>query len=220
MPKRKYAYKSLTESQRHLAYHGCPCGHTPCQTMPPVPDDGGMRLVRHLVALLLRNRPSLRPLADQLISEAEHTLCRAATTWNPDKARFTTWVAWNLRGAILRLVRPIERERKYMGRVVVISVFESGGNDPDESCQPEARPQPCPGLALDAREATNRVLRHLTPREREAIWLTRGEGLTLEEAGKAMGGISRERVRQLIERGLRRLHVHGVRHEGRAVVMV
>lgn len=51
---------------------------------------------------------------------------------------------------------------------------------------------------IELRARVNEALTHLSERERFIIlWHTLGEGVTLEEIGMALEGISRERVRQI-----------------------
>lgn len=73
--------------------------------------------------------------------------------------------------------------------------------------------EPCPDRLLRAwcDEDYARQRECLSWRERVLLYLRTVEGLTLEETGECMGGVTRERVRQLEERACRQLAAFRVR---------
>jgi RNA polymerase sigma factor (sigma-70 family) len=85
------------------------------------------------------------------------------------------------------------------------------------SLQPELIDRhPGPGEAAATSETTARVtaiLARLPARTRKAIRLKYLRGMTLTEVGERIGGVSKERARQLIDRGLETCRkIAGVHH--------
>jgi RNA polymerase sigma factor (sigma-70 family) len=131
----------------------------------------------------------------------------AFSTWEPRKGKLTTWTAWQARATASRL----RREHRGPPRMKVASQSERLTGKLDNAGKrlrytPEDEEE-FP-VEIDPDELRELVGR-LRPRVAEAMRLRfglggDGEGMTLEEAGKVME-VSKERVRQLINRGLAEL---------------
>ena len=75
-------------------------------------------------------------------------------------------------------------------------------------------------LVIEASAKVNRLLEYLEPREREIIRMRAGldngaEGMTLEKIGEKLG-ITKERVRQLNVRAMKKLRTIGEQHKEEA----
>lgn len=164
--------------------------------------------VLSLAVSLLRRR--LRRLdEDEISSLAGLAVCRAAATWDPAKARLTTWVGWQVR----RIVSEYAGRRGRSVNATPLSALLDAGSLAEGHAAPElielADPSaPEPAERSAGSEATARLLklvkRLLPPREFAALWLRKAEGLRLRDVGLRLG-VSKERVRQLCQRALERL---------------
>ena len=171
------------------------------------------------------------PLAD-LINEGNIGLMRAARRFDETKGvKFISYAVWWIRQAVFQALaehsRPVRlpvgkasewRRRRAEGREVgavggSLSLDAPVSDDSstqlidvlaDEASEPPDEPM----LGGDLTDATERALTVLSPREldvtRRYFGLDGVESMTLEEIGETFG-ITRERVRQIKDRALRKL---------------
>lgn len=137
---------------------------------------------------------------DELVSEGQFTLLRAISRFDPERGfRFSTYAMHAIRRRLLRFVRKRHKER------------QAAHAWTDETAPSSDRRWT---LAYQQRVSAatavvERLLSNLAPRERYVIrsrfgWGQEFEPRTLREIAEELG-VSRERVRQLEGRGLRKL---------------
>ena len=137
---------------------------------------------------------------DELMSESHEVVLRAVGKFDPDRGfRFSTYLTHAMRRQLLRFLQRRQRDRQRM----IAS--------PDDTALPETRRWT---LAYEQRVAGNvhdveRFLMELKPRDRYVIrsrfgWGQEFEPRTLQEIAAELG-VTRERVRQLEQRALKKL---------------
>jgi RNA polymerase sigma factor (sigma-70 family) len=162
-------------------------------------------LIRANMRLVYANAKRHAGAADnyfELVSDGNMSLIRAVEKFDFSRGnKFSTYATW----AIMKnFARSIPEERKRRERYVTGNedFFDAAAdNRSDEQEQVQSAEQ--------AAFRVNRLLEYLQPREREIIRMRAGlddhaKGMTLEEIGQKLG-ITKERVRQLNVRAMKRL---------------
>jgi len=172
------------------------------------------------------------PMED-LVAACWVGVCQAARSYDPSRgAKFSTWAVWWMTSALqdamgdygtISLPRRVVNdamsnrldksrlERVWLARrplsLVVSgdSFYESGGGECTDELMPD-RSMQAEEIVEQADEASrvHAALDRIHAREAQAVRLVFLEGKTLQVAGQEMG-VTRERVRQLKERGLESL---------------
>jgi RNA polymerase sigma factor (sigma-70 family) len=144
---------------------------------------------------------SWRPDYEDILQCGRVGLWKATLDFDPAKARWSTWVSYKIRGEVTRYLIHETRLKRVNDSASLDAPIDEDGSIladlyPDERQDVENR-------TLDRVEA-DRLLAYVhDPRDREAI-RARADGLSLLETSEALGsGLSRERVRQIVLRGLR-----------------
>jgi RNA polymerase sigma factor (sigma-70 family) len=137
----------------------------------------------------------------ELLSDGNMSLIRAVEKFDYSRGnKFSTYASW----AIMKnFARSIPDERHHQERYV------TGHEDLfDAATDNRSDEQEAVATAEQAKTRVNRLLDQLDPRDREIIRLRMGmddgEGLTLEQIGQRLG-ITKERVRQLNVRAMKKL---------------
>jgi RNA polymerase sigma factor (sigma-70 family) len=138
----------------------------------------------------------------ELMSDGNMSLIRAVEKFDYSRGfKFSTYASWAIMKNFARSI-PEEKHRRER--------FVTGHEDLFEAAQ-DNRSDEHEQLATTERAATcvNRLLEHLEPRERAIIRMRAGlddgtKAMTLEEIGQQFG-ITKERVRQLNARAMRKL---------------
>jgi RNA polymerase sigma factor (sigma-70 family) len=138
----------------------------------------------------------------ELLSDGNVSLIRAVEKFDFSRGnKFSTYASW----AIMKnFARSIPEEKHRRERYVT-------GHEELFDAAPDTRTdeQECLASAEQASHRVNRLLEYLDPRERQIIRLRAGldngaEGMTLEKIGEQLG-ITKERVRQLNVRAMKKL---------------
>ncbi|MFO0930586.1 MAG: sigma-70 family RNA polymerase sigma factor [Gemmataceae bacterium] len=146
----------------------------------------------------------------ELLSDGNMSLIRAVEKFDFGRGfKFSTYASWAIMKNFARSI-PDEkhrRERFVTGHEEVFEVAPDTRSDEHEAVASKER----------ATVSVNRLLEHLEPREREIIRMRAGldahaKGMTLEEIGNQFG-ITKERVRQLNARAMKKLRSIAERHE-------
>jgi RNA polymerase sigma factor (sigma-70 family) len=146
----------------------------------------------------------------ELLSDGNMSLMRAVEKFDYSRGnKFSTYASW----AIMKnFARSIPEEKHYKERYVT-------GRDELFDAAPDNRTdeQELLSSAEQATHRVNRLLEHLSPRDREIVRLRAGldgsEPKTLEEIGQQLG-ITKERVRQLNVRIMKQLRDIAGEHAG------
>ncbi|HYE70376.1 MAG TPA: sigma-70 family RNA polymerase sigma factor [Aquabacterium sp.] len=169
------------------------------------------------VALSMKRRGQVQhlPLEDA-VGAGWFGLLRAAELWDPTIARFSTYATQWINQFIWReatgraqrdLGMSLDRPSGETGCTIAMSLedYRPGETHPDK---------------IDADSVLARLMAPLAAQDRQAITLHIVRGMSLKETGEIMGGVSRERARQCVERGLARMRtearLRGIRWDGRA----
>jgi RNA polymerase sigma factor (sigma-70 family) len=138
----------------------------------------------------------------ELLSDGNVSLIRAVEKFDYSRGnKFSTYGSWAIMKNFARSI-PEEKNRRERYVTGAEEVFDSApDNRTDE--------QECLASAEQASHKVNRLLEYLDPREREIIRMRAGldsnaEGMTLEKIGEKLG-ITKERVRQLNVRAMKKL---------------
>jgi len=146
----------------------------------------------------------------ELLSDGNMSLMRAVEKFDFSRGnKFSTYGSWAIMKNFARSI-PDEknrRERFVTGNEEVFDAAEDKRSDEQE----------CLAAAAQAAEKVNRLLEYLEPREREIIRMragldNNGDGMTLEKIGEKLG-ITKERVRQLNVRAVKKLRTLGEEHK-------
>lgn len=186
--------------------------------------DARCRLVtanlRFVVSVARNYRGCGVPLAD-LVNEGNMGLVRAADRFDPSRGvRFISYAHFWVRRAMMQsITRESGRRSPNDPAPIRVSLDDPGpgGTRTLAELLPDKRtPRPGSGLAQERlREAVEASLADLPPREcdvvRRYFGLAGERTLNLGEIASDLG-VSRERVRQLKERGISRLRASAVRH--------
>lgn len=159
------------------------------------------RLIWHVITWLRNTRPGVLRLLggeEEAFGWGAIALVRAAQRWRPEEARFSTVAVLYVRRAI---VQASERCSCRLADAVPFSTIGAS----TEGWQPEARPEPDAVEVRERQEAVHSALRTLPGRLRRAVELYWQEDRTLAQVAAELGGVTRERARQLVKRGLERL---------------
>jgi RNA polymerase sigma factor (sigma-70 family) len=136
------------------------------------------------------------------LSDLENTallaLHRAAATWRPSGAAFSTYGTAAVRRELAALVNA-RRHRPWQP----LPVDENGEQLDPEDVRGEEHDAGL--LAEENKRRVAELLRQLHPRYRQAVVLVVAQGWSLRDAGRHLGGMSGEAVRQLVARGLEKL---------------
>jgi RNA polymerase primary sigma factor len=177
--------------------------------------------LRFVVSIARRYGGNGVPLSD-LVNEGNLGLLKAVERFDETRGvRFVSYAHWWIRRAI---VESIERYRGRFDAGVPLSLDEPLGPDSDGTLQ-DVLPDPR-GVEPDRRilreslrTAIEASLADLPRREASVVrryyGLGVGYGEDLGEIGRSLG-VSKERARQLRDRGLARLRVHARRHDLRS----
>lgn len=138
----------------------------------------------------------------ELLSDGNMSLIRAVEKFDYSRGnKFSTYGSWAIMKNFARSI-PEEKHRRERYVTGAEEVFDiAPDNRTDE--------QECLATAEQASHKVNRLLEYLEPREREIIRMRAGldsnsEGMTLEKIGEKLG-ITKERVRQLNVRAMKKL---------------
>jgi len=138
----------------------------------------------------------------ELLSDGNVSLIRAVEKFDYSRGnKFSTYGSWAIMKNFARSI-PEEKNRRERYVTGAEELFDSApDNRTDE--------QECLASAEQASHKVNRLLEYLDPREREIIRMragldTNSEGMTLEKIGEKLG-ITKERVRQLNVRAMKKL---------------
>jgi RNA polymerase primary sigma factor len=140
----------------------------------------------------------------ELLSDGNISLMRAVEKFDYSRGnKFSTYASWAIMKNFARSI-PDEknrRERFVTGNEEIFDAAEDRRTDETE----------CLAAAEQASAKVNRLLEYLEPREREIIRLRAGlengaDGMTLEKIGERLG-ITKERVRQLNVRAMKKLRL-------------
>jgi RNA polymerase sigma factor (sigma-70 family) len=146
----------------------------------------------------------------ELLSDGNMSLMRAVEKFDYFRGnKFSTYASWAIMKNFARSI-PDEknrRERFVTGNEEVFDAAEDKRTDEQE----------CLAAAEQATAKVNRLLEYLEPREREIIRMRAGldngaDGMTLEKIGEKLG-ITKERVRQLNVRAMKKLRSLGEQHK-------
>jgi RNA polymerase sigma factor (sigma-70 family) len=138
----------------------------------------------------------------ELISDGNMSLIRAVEKFDFGRGfKFSTYASWAIMKNFARSI-PDEkhrRERFLTGHEDVFDIAPDNRSDEHEALATQNR----------ATQSVNRLLEYLEPRERDIIRMRAGldshaKGMTLEEIGQQFG-ITKERVRQLNARAMKKL---------------
>lgn len=139
---------------------------------------------------------------NELVSDGNMSLIRAVEKFDFGRGfKFSTYASWAIMKNFARSI-PDEkhrRERFVTGHDEVFEIAPDTRSDEHELLASQER----------AKHSVNRLLEYLEPREREIIRMRAGmddhaKGMTLEEIGQQFG-ITKERVRQLNARAMKKL---------------
>jgi RNA polymerase sigma factor (sigma-70 family) len=146
----------------------------------------------------------------ELLSDGNMSLMRAVEKFDYSRGnKFSTYASWAIMKNFARSI-PDEknrRERFVTGNEEVFDAAEDKRTDEQEVI----------AAAEQATAKVNRLLEYLEPREREIIRMRAGldngvEGMTLEKIGEKLG-ITKERVRQLNVRAMKKLRTIVEQHK-------
>ncbi len=145
----------------------------------------------------------------ELISDGNISLIRAVEKFDYARGnKFSTYASWAIMKNFARSI-PEEKNRRERYVTGHEQVFESA---PDS----RTNEQECLQSAEQASYRVNRLLEYLDPRERQIIRMRAGldndEGMTLEKIGEHLG-ITKERVRQLNVRAMKKLRTLAEDHK-------
>ena len=137
--------------------------------------------------------------ADDALSAAMRALLRTAEQWDQDRAKFGTFAAFVIRRAIRNAAKSHHAK-------------QAAANLTEEAWEivPDAKtPTPLAVLAdkdelETALPALRKALATLPERQR-VVLLAHADGRSLESIGEQLGGLTRERVRQIEAAGLEKL---------------
>jgi RNA polymerase sigma factor (sigma-70 family) len=141
----------------------------------------------------------------ELVSDGNMSLIRAVDKFDFSRGnKFSTYATWAIMKNYARSI-PAEKhhkERYQTGKEELFELAADGRSNEQELLT----------IQELAKKRVNRLLEQLEPRERQIIQMRAGlesypEGMTLEEIGKRMDGITKERARQLYVRGMKRLEM-------------
>ena len=141
----------------------------------------------------------------ELVSDGNMSLIRAVEKFDFGRGfKFSTYASWAIMKNFARSI-PDEkhrRERFVTGHEEVFDVAPDSRSDEHELLATQER----------ATHTVNRLLEYLEPRERDIIRMRAGldnhaKGMTLEEIGQQFG-ITKERVRQLNARAMKKMRDH------------
>jgi RNA polymerase sigma factor (sigma-70 family) len=137
----------------------------------------------------------------ELLSDGNMSLMRAVEKFDYARGnKFSTYASWAIMKNFARSIpeEKTRKERYVTGRDELFDAAPDGRTDEQEMLQ----------SAEQAAHRVNRLLEHLSPRDREIVRLRAGldgsEPKTLEEIGQQLG-ITKERVRQLNVRIMKQL---------------
>jgi RNA polymerase primary sigma factor len=146
----------------------------------------------------------------ELVSDGNMSLIRAVEKFDFGRGfKFSTYASWAIMKNFARSI-PDEkhrRERFVTGHEEVFEIAPDTRSDESEILATQER----------VKHSVNRLLEYLEPREREIIRMRAGmddhaKGMTLEEIGQLFG-ITKERVRQLNARAMKKLRSIGEEQE-------
>jgi RNA polymerase sigma factor (sigma-70 family) len=149
----------------------------------------------------------------ELLSDGNVSLIRAVEKFDYSRGnKFSTYASWAVMKNYARSI-PEEKTRRERYMTGAEELFEGA---PDHRTDE----QECLASAEQASHKVNRLLEYLEPREREIIRMRAGlddnsQGMTLEKIGEKLG-ITKERVRQLNVRAMKKLRslADGQKDEG------
>lgn len=171
---------------------------------------------------------TLNPDYDDLVAAGYLGLLRACELFDESKGfTFATyayrWIWQQMQSAmqtesVIRISTSVFDTRRFLHDVPGLKVF-TGVTDSDgvEAIAREAAPDAAPALEPDENDLIRQLLRTLDKRSRRIFRLRYWHGLTLGEIGREVR-ITKERVRQLLEQGVRKMRiVHSKRMEALAL---
>lgn len=138
----------------------------------------------------------------EMISDGNIALMRAIDKFDFSRGfKFSTYATWAIRRSFARSI-PTEQKRRSRFRTGIEEFFSE---QRDEGADPFAREQ----VNRQQRDVLRQMLKNLNRRDREIITFRFGlregsEPLTLEQVGREFG-VSKERIRQIEGRALRKL---------------
>jgi RNA polymerase sigma factor (sigma-70 family) len=152
---------------------------------------------RWLYSLVLRYARVVPPrhradFVEEFLADVRAEVFLRADSYDPSRGSLTTWACWRARKAFSNRQRVLTRERVRREKL---------------RARPAA-PRAAPSAALaavDAGEAFEALVAPALVAERVALTLRFRDGLTLDQIGERMGGLTRERARQILAAGLDRI---------------
>jgi RNA polymerase primary sigma factor len=149
----------------------------------------------------------------ELLSDGNISLMRAVEKFDYSRGnKFSTYASWAIMKNFARSI-PDEKNRRER--------FVTGNEEIFDAAEDKrTQEQEVLTAAAQATAKVNRLLEYLEPREREIIRMRAGldngtDGMTLEKIGEKLG-ITKERVRQLNVRAMKKLRTIGEQHKEEA----
>lgn len=150
-----------------------------------------------LYMLFRRHAPELMPEHFwPLMSELYIKLCSAWGRYDPNKGVINTFVGWQVRGVVSFYKRNLHKSQR-----VTTESLEDGNDPPSYDLQLLRATENERVLGL--RASIERTLGILPEQTAKILRCRFHEGMTLEQTGVECGGITRERVRQIQDQGLK-----------------
>jgi RNA polymerase sigma factor (sigma-70 family) len=154
-------------------------------------------------------RDAQRSLAD-LEQDAWIGILEAWHTWDPAKGTvFKTYANYRARWAVLNGQRQVDaglwrayiRDKKLYERILAIGSLDDPGNNGDKGPRQDlnAESAHCDYMAWGSFLKLLSMVKN--DRIRLALYRHYGQDVKLEDIGKELGGVSRERIRQLLVEG-------------------
>jgi len=143
------------------------------------------------------------PLYPEMFLECQIKLCQAATRFDPSKGfTFSTYATYWVRAGISWFWR----QRYAQKRKAKVQSLNYTYQGEERQTDPEDTREPNTVRKIEVQELKNKCRKLLDPREWQILVWRYEEGMILEEVGQKLGGISRERVRQLEEPTIEKLN--------------
>jgi RNA polymerase sigma factor (sigma-70 family) len=159
------------------------------------------KLIKSIVNKYTKNYTFDESRKDDFLQEAYIKFLEKLVDFDPASGRLSTFIYHTITGLVRNLLSRESEESKKE-----ITLHGPSGEDEKVTYEKTLEQEREPGVEkIEGDETVDKLLSKLSPREKEVVEMYLYKDMTLQEIGEQLGGLTRERIRQIFEGALAKM---------------